>query len=111
MVRGRHGLCQEVSRAPHLAGGRPRGAPDAGAVTREGRETRLAEAAPAESGDRDQSGDVRWSSVAMTGVTGRGRRAGTERLGRPPGGEDLAHRDRVLDRGEHAQPPPTAGAG
>ena len=41
---------------------------------------------------------------------GRGRRAGTERLGRTPGGEDLAHGDRVLDRGDHAQPPATAGA-
>src|SRR3990172_8136193 len=41
----------------------------------------------------------RGRSVGHGGGTGRGRRARAERLGRTPGGEDLVHRDRVLDRG------------
>ncbi len=39
-----------------------------------------------------------------------GPAARPERLGRTPGGEDLAYRERVLDRGDHAQPPATARA-
>jgi hypothetical protein len=36
---------------------------------------------------------------------GTARRAGPERLGHPVGGEDVAHGERVLERGDHAQPP------
>lgn len=38
------------------------------------------------------------------------RRARAARPGRTRGGENLPHCDRVLDRGDHAQPPATAGA-
>ena len=59
----------------------------------------------------DQSGKVRWMSVSDGRSLGRGRLARTERLGGTSGGEDLADRDRVSDRGDHAQRSATATTG
>ncbi len=91
---------------------RARGGAGVGAQRRPVRGSRDAagRSAAADSATRPGGDEIRGEKSAGHGGD-PARRARPERLSHPLGGEDLAHRDRVLDHDDHPHPSPTVRAG